>query len=78
MNTASITDEFLKESQTIFSMRDQREVALTSSLRADLNATSMQYFALISVVEDLTDVTLTYAQVKNCETLGDILQLAKG
>ena len=75
---ASVREKFLEEAAKIFSMRDNRKVEFDSRLRADLNATSMQYFALISVIEELTDVELTYAQIKGCETLGDALKLAEG
>lgn len=75
---ASVREKFLEEAAKIFSMRDNRKVEFHSRLRADLNATSMQYFALISVIEELTDVELTYAQIKGCETLEDALKLAEG
>ena len=78
MNTESIKEEFLKEAKKIFAMRDDREVTFTSNLRTDLNTTSMQYFALSSIVEDLTGEELTYAQLKSCETIEDILKLASG
>lgn len=66
---------FMDQIKQVYSLRDNREVKIDSDLRADLNTTSLQYFALISIVEDMSGKTVSYSQIKACKTIEDVRTL---
>ena len=43
--------------------------------KEDLNATSLQYMGMISVITDLTGQEISYAKMRKYKTMGDAIDL---
>lgn len=53
--------------------KDPGEFTPATRFKEDLQATSMQKFTLVAVVEELTGTSTTYGQLNRRKTVGDLL-----
>ena len=51
------------------------ELKMETTFREDLNAKSMHYFGIMAAIEELTGEYPAYADVKECETIADLMKL---
>jgi len=56
---------------------DVNELSEETLMKEDLNVKSSQYFTIIAVVEELAGKKVTYAQIRKCKTIGEIIQFAE-
>lgn len=76
MTEILIADTLMQDISKVF----EKEVGALSRdtrLREDLNAKSMQKLAIAASVEELTGKRVSYAQINNCKTLGEVIEFAE-
>lgn len=56
---------------------DQSTLSEDTRLRDDLGATSQALFTVSALMEKLSGKAVSYADVNGCDTLGEVLDLAK-
>lgn len=68
-------DEKLKE--IIYSVMDDKDMELTedSEFIDDLGLSSMEFFHLITLIENSYKIKISDRQVQELETIGDILEI---
>lgn len=68
-------DEKLKE--IIYSVLDDRDMELTedSEFIDDLGLSSMEFFHLITLIENSYKIKISDRQVQELETIGDIIEI---
>ena len=74
MAEQSKLDSFVRELSLLFD-KQPGELGGNTRLREDLNAKSAHYFGMIGTIEDLTNKSPTYAEVKSCTTIDDVIKL---
>lgn len=56
---------------------DASTLSAGTRLHEDLGATSQKLFGVSALLEKLTGRKVSYADINNCSTLGDVIALAK-
>ncbi len=57
--------------------KDAEALGPTTRLHEDLDATSQQYFGVSALLEKLTGEKIGFAQINNCTTLADVIELTQ-
>jgi len=66
-------DKFLKEIALLFEL-DADQINKEIRFKEDLNATSLQYMGVISVIAELTGHEINYAKLRKYKTMGDVME----
>jgi acyl carrier protein len=57
--------------------KDAGDLGPETRLREDLNATSQMYFGVSALLEKLTGKKTNFADINNCSTLADVIDMAQ-
>lgn len=71
----SCNDKFIKELADILEIQDQ-EISETTFLRTG-NWDSLAMLATISLIDEIYNVTVPGNQLRDCNTIGDVLRLVQ-
>lgn len=74
MTDTSIIDKFLTDLALLFDL-DINQINKETRFKEDLNATSLQYMGMISVISELVDQEINYAKIRKHKTIGDVIEL---
>lgn len=56
---------------------DPAELTRATRVHEDLGATSQMLFGVSALLEKLTGTKISFADINNCPTLGDVIDLAQ-
>ena len=70
-NSANV-DKLIQEMSKVFNV-DESELSAEKRFKEDLVASSSQKFMLVALIEELTGMAVTYAQVNRRKTIGALL-----
>lgn len=71
MDKKNVRDSFVEELQSIF----EKPINADTRFREDLNAASFHYLGIMCVIEELTGETISFSELKACDTVSDMLDL---
>ena len=74
MADEATVSKFLNEVSLLFDLSVE-QMNRDVRLKEDLNATSLQYMGMISVIAELTGHEISYAKMRKSKTMGDVLDL---
>ena len=69
-----ITAKFIREVCLLFELTEE-EMNRDMRFKEDLNATSLQYMGMISVMTELTGQDISYAKMRKYKTMGEAIDL---
>lgn len=69
-------EQFKEQAAMILGISEE-ELTDSIRLKEDLYASSLHYFGMMSVIEDLTGKSIDYADIKSCATFADVIALLK-
>jgi len=72
MTGTAIIDEYLTQACLLFGLSDD-QLKNETRFKEDLNATSLQYMGMISIISELTGKELSYAAMRKYKTVGDVI-----
>jgi acyl carrier protein len=74
MIDATTIDKFLNELGLLFHLNAE-QMKKETRFKEDLNATSLQYMGMISIISELTGKAFSYAKMRKYKTVGDVVEL---
>ena len=74
MADEATVSKFLNEVSLLFDQTVER-TNKDMCFKEDLNATSLQYMGMISVIAELTGHEISYAKMRKYKTVGDAIEL---
>ena len=69
----NVLDQFKQQISAVF----EKPIEDETEFVRDLNATSFHYMFIMGTVEDLFQKTISYAEIKACKSVGDLLELCE-
>ena len=74
MADEATVSKFLNEVSLLFDLTVE-QMNRDVRFKEDLNATSLQYMGMISVITELTGHEISYAKMRKYKTMGDVIDL---
>ena len=72
MSDKTLINTFITSLDTIYK-KEQGQINQESLLKEELNTTSMQYFGIISLIQELGGKKISYGEIRQCLKVSDLL-----
>jgi hypothetical protein len=73
-SSKSVSEQFMDMAAKLYRV-PRVKISANTSLDTDLYSTSLHYYGMISIINGLSGKTVSYPRIRECHSIGDVLNL---